>query len=178
MISIKCKECEIEFKVHKYRQSTAKFCSRKCRGTHTYNQMKATSSGLAAIDGSHKRGNKDRKGKTPANAFKKGHQPWNKGLKGVRLNPCTEFKKGSEPSNKMQEGSITIRKDKEGNHRQHVKIGERWFLYSRHIYKEKFGRIKEGHVIHHIDGNTLNDNIGNLKAVTRARHAKIHGARL
>lgn len=35
-----------------------------------------------------------------AEGFSKGHEPWNKGLKGIHLNPLTEFKKGHVPANK------------------------------------------------------------------------------
>ena len=36
--------------------------------------------------------------------FKKGHDPWNKGMKGLRVSPETEFKKGLVPWNKGTKG--------------------------------------------------------------------------
>lgn len=34
--------------------------------------------------------------------FKKGHTPWNKGMKGIHLSPKSEFKKGEHPSPKTE----------------------------------------------------------------------------
>lgn len=49
-------------------------------------------------------------------------------------------------------------------------------IYSNHkrIYENFYGPIPEGMEIHHIDGNTLNNNPENLKAVTLQEHYEIH----
>lgn len=41
--------------------------------------------------------------------------------------------------------------------------------------EEKLGRIlRETEIVHHVDGNKLNNEISNLQVVTRAEHARIH----
>lgn len=49
-------------------------------------------------------------------------------------------------------------------------------IYRNHkqIYEKHYGPIPEGYEIHHIDGNTLNNNLENLKAVTLQEHYAIH----
>lgn len=46
------------------------------------------------------------KGSKPTHGFKKGIKVWNKGLKGIHLNPETEFKKGIIPWNKDTKGLV------------------------------------------------------------------------
>lgn len=49
-------------------------------------------------DNSYLIGNKHAAGNQPnVTCFKKGHTPWNKNLKGIRLSPKSEFKKGKKP---------------------------------------------------------------------------------
>ena len=43
---------------------------------------------------------KGHKGYRNSGNFKKGHTPWNKGLRGIHISPKTEFKKGHIPHNK------------------------------------------------------------------------------
>ena len=45
-------------------------------------------------------------------SFKKGHIPWNKGMKGIHTSPETEFKKGERPPTWCPVGTIRKRKDK------------------------------------------------------------------
>lgn len=99
-------------------------------------------------------------------SFKKGNVPWNKGMKGIRLNPNTEFKPGqfvgeNHPSWK---GGIQIPK----NDCVHLYkgIGER-VRRPREVWKEHYGDIPSGHVIIHLDGNNLNDDISNLDCISR-----------
>ena len=47
-------------------------------------------------------------------------------------------------------------------------------LLHRLIYEEANGKIPEGEIIHHIDGNPLNNNLNNLLMVSRSEHNKIH----
>lgn len=44
----------------------------------------------------------------------------------------------------------------------------------RHIYTNVHGKIQPGWVIHHIDENKLNNDIGNLIALPERLHNKIH----
>lgn len=42
------------------------------------------------------------------------------------------------------------------------------------VYESVYGEIPKGHVVHHKDGNPLNNNIENLQCVTISEHSKIH----
>ena len=46
----------------------------------------------------------------------------------------------------------------------------------RKIYTEEYGAIPKGYDIHHIDGNHSNNDISNLKAVSKQEHYDIHYA--
>ena len=122
------------------------------------------------------KGNQLRKGLKPANAFQKGFTPWNKGLKGIHLSPKSEWKKGHISLSKDKIGSITQRKDKTGKIRNWIKIKEpnKWEYYSRYLWKEKYGFIIKEDVVHHLNGNTLDDRIENLIALSRKDHPIFH----
>ena len=99
-------------------------------------------------------------------SFKKGHEPWNKGVKGIRLNPATEFKEGelvgeTHPSWK---GGVQ------------VPINDCAYLHAgankrvrrpRKIYEDVYGKIPDGYVVIHKDGNRYNDHYTNLEAISR-----------
>ena len=109
-------------------------------------------------------------------AFKNGSEPWNKGLKGVRLSPATEFKKGQRGIKWKPVGTQTIRKDKTGTLRRFVKVAEPniWKLYAVHIWEAKFGQVPRGLILHHRDHNSLHDELNNLCVLTRTAHIKEH----
>lgn len=44
------------------------------------------------------------------------------------------------------------------------------------MWRDHHGNIPDGHVIHHIDGNPLNNDISNLQCVESTSHLKHHGA--
>ena len=44
----------------------------------------------------------------------------------------------------------------------------------REIWKDAFGEIPKGCVIHHIDGNKRNNNIWNLTTMSRKDHINLH----
>ncbi len=46
--------------------------------------------------------------------------------------------------------------------------------YHRWIWEELNGKIPENYVIHHIDGDKLNNNIQNLEMMTMSEHTKRH----
>lgn len=50
-------------------------------------------------------------------------------------------------------------------------------LLHRYIWSEKFGKIKDGYVIHHVDFDKNNNNISNLISLERCAHSKLHGAK-
>lgn len=131
-------------------------------------------------DNSYLIGNQFAKGHTPSNAFPEGHTPWNKGKKGIHLSPKSEFKKGQKPKNKMKIGTTTVRTDKSGNKRRWIKVYEPnvWIEYAKFVWIHKYGAIPMGLLTHHLDKNTLNDNIENISLVTRSAHINLHRAEL
>jgi len=112
--------------------------------------------------------NKNTKGIMKANktSFKKGEHPSTK----------TEFKKGIKPYNYVLVDTITIRQTKNDKKRRWIKIGDpnKWIEYAKYIYIKHNGKIPKGGIIHHIDGNSLNDNINNLLLTNRSKHFYIH----
>ena len=44
----------------------------------------------------------------------------------------------------------------------------------RLVWRAHYGNIPATHVIHHNDGNPLNNNIENLRCLTRSEHTKLH----
>lgn len=166
----KCMICGEAFFVPPYRKDKAKYCSKSCRSAaiarkHLNKGPKPWAS--ANLDGHrHKSGSR----------FKKGHIPWNKGVKGIRLSPSTEFKKGRESEKSMPVGSVTVRRDKNGVDRAWVKIGEpsKWMERSRVVWEAVNGPIGRGMVIHHKDKNAMNDDIDNLECLTRSQHIEKH----
>jgi hypothetical protein len=111
--------------------------------------------------------------------FAKGGTPWNKGMKGIHLSPSSEFSKGTSPDRSLPLGSITIRNDK-GKRRRWIKVAEPdvWREYAKVAWETTNEQtIVPGMLIHHCDGDTLNDAPDNLQCVSRAEHIGIHQAR-
>lgn len=55
----------------------------------------------------------------------------------------------------------------------------RYLTYSgkrlhREVWKKHFGEIPKGYVIHHIDGDRLNNRIENLQCLSASEHTRIH----
>ena len=103
--------------------------------------------------------------------FKKGHKPWNTGLRGIRVGGNTKFKKGHIPYHKKSDNTIVTRKEKniEVNY---IKLKGVWVKYSRYIWNRHYGNIKKGYVVRHKDGNSLNDDINNLEVISMAENMK------
>lgn len=45
---------------------------------------------------------------------------------------------------------------------------------SRWVYEKEHGKIGEGRIVHHKDGNSLNNRPSNLKAMGRSEHSSHH----
>lgn len=100
-------------------------------------------------------------------AFKKGHVPFNKGMKGFRPSKETEFTSGehhtgeNHPSWKGGEQQIT-------DDCVYLWTGtNKRVRRPRQIYEEHYGKIPKGFVIWHIDGDKKNDDPSNLEAISR-----------
>lgn len=176
MVKLKCNVCGSEFSIKPYRLNKAKYCSRRCKGIGLYHDMKEKGYGLALVDGKHLIGNKHRKGLIPTNAFQAGHNTWNKDIKGMHLSPDTEFKKGHVPANKNKTETITQRTDIYGTKRNFIKVAEPnvWESYATYLWRNTYGNIPEGYIIHHKNKNALDDRLDNFEMLTRAEHIGRH----
>lgn len=132
--------------------------------------------GTMGRDNSYLIGNQFAKGNKPNNTvFKAGSIPWNKGLKGIRLSIKSEFKKGNPPPKKYEIGKITQRKSKNNKIRSFIKVAERnWQIYSKYLWEQRYGKLLRNDVVHHINGNVLDDRIDNLIALPRTDHPIYH----
>lgn len=122
-------------------------------------------------------GNKFAQGNKPnTTSFKKGHIPWNKGVKGIHNSLLTEFKKGCKSLNKKEVGTITIRTHRKEK-RQWIKVSEpnTWEVYAVYLWKKYNNKeIPKGYIIHHKNKNKLDDRIENLELLSRKEHINIH----
>lgn len=110
--------------------------------------------------------------------FKKGHKPFNAGLKGIHLSPKSEFKPGQKPHNTKYNGAISIRydgKDEQSKPYYYIRLANaKWEPLHRHIWRQVKGEIPKYHMIRFIDGNTLNLDINNLMCITMAQNAQLN----
>lgn len=105
--------------------------------------------------------------------FVKGLVTWNKGMKGFRPSPETEFKIGQlvgdiHPSWK---GGVQTPKNDcaylwDGANKRKRR--------PKAVWEEHYGTLPEGMVIIHLDRDKFNDDISNLKAITRAELLKLN----
>ncbi len=50
----------------------------------------------------------------------------------------------------------------------------RYMMYARWMWRHHHGAIPNGHIIHHIDKNPMNDDIENLLCIPRSEHERYH----
>ena len=97
--------------------------------------------------------------------------------KGEHRNPTTEFKPGQKAHNHLPLGSITFRTDPNGRLRAWIKVAEpsRWKLRAVVVWEKTHKRaLTRGSLVHHKDGNSLNDVPTNLVDLTRKQHIDAH----
>ena len=98
---------------------------------------------------------KYKKHKDNPTSFKKGRKPWNKGKPGYQISSKS---KGYIDSH----GYLVFC------------IKKKQIFAHRMIWEKYHGKIPKGYIIHHKDKNRLNNDISNLKLITRGEHSKIH----
>lgn len=111
--------------------------------------------------------------------FLKGHQPWNKGKKGLCIGGVhTQFKKGNLPPNTLYDGAIVIRKKRIRKKNGKVVPAYKWVRISKakwemlHVYNwEKLnGPVPKGFILVFKDKDTMNCEPDNLDLITRLQH--------
>ena len=65
-----------------------------------------------------------------------------------------------------------------GNYYRGSKEGGGFTNLHRAVWTDAYGSIPDGHHIHHIDGNPLNNDISNLDCVSRSDHLREHSRQL
>lgn len=149
-----CERCGKEFKRNRCGTRVVRFCSQDCY--HEWNRELGNNAGR----------------------FPKGKPPWNKGTKGLMKPNAGTFTTGHQLGT-LAVGTITIRIDKMGHQRSWVKITDKrklndWKMRAVIVWEEKHGQLSAGQVVHHKDRDTLNDDITNLDAMSRAEHLAEH----
>jgi hypothetical protein len=97
--------------------------------------------------------------------FKKGHEVWNKGKKGIQTGGEEGwFKKGHMPPSYKPIGSESVQEDYVW-----VKVAEpnKWIKKHHLIWAEANGSIPEGYVLRFADGNKMNVTLDNLFLTSR-----------
>jgi len=77
-------------------------------------------------------------------------------------------KRGPKPKHHLGEGVIS----RAGYHRLYR--GGRYVMAHRWIWEQANGPVPDGHAIHHVNGERLDNRIGNLRCVTHTVHKRIH----
>ena len=108
--------------------------------------------------------------------FPKGHVPYNKGKKGIRMSEATEFKKGHTPSNYKPVG--TERVNAMGYMDIKIKDPSTWKAKHVIAWEEANGLIPKGHVLLFADRNKMNIALDNLVLVSRRQLALINKKRI
>ena len=82
----------------------------------------------------------------------------------------------SENSQPVGTLRMRTRHKRGGQQRYFRKIAhpKKWVENARFVWEESNGVIPRGYGIHHIDGNSLNDELTNLSLVSKAEHLEIH----
>lgn len=119
--------------------------------------------------------------------FKKGHVPFNTGLKqstyaskeAIERMSKTRFKKGHVPANAKYDGAVSYRRENTPNrkHYKHVRISSSNWKLEHHVkWEEVNGKIPEKHLLIFIDGDTNNTDVSNLRLITNAENMYINSA--
>lgn len=114
-----------------------------------------------------------------------------KANKGKHYSPKTEFKKGQKHSRNWKKAMNKLRGEGNPSWKGGEIITKRGYVYiykpehpfaiNNHILKHRLimenyieRYLKPSEIIHHINGNSLDNRVKNLKILTRSEHAKTH----
>ena len=106
-------------------------------------------------------------------SFKKGHTPWNKGIKGLHHSPATEFKKGQFVGKDHPAWKGGIQHNK--NDCAYLNMGaNKRVRRPVRVYKAFYGlnSLPDGFVVWHRNGDRNDDYPYNLEAISRAEMLK------
>ncbi|HHV35446.1 MAG TPA: HNH endonuclease [Syntrophomonadaceae bacterium] len=107
------------------------------------------------------------------NYWKKGHEPWNKGLKGINIGGKeTQFKKGNMPKNYKPVGTEIV--DADGYTKVKIADPKQWKMKHVLIWEVAHGPVPEGHTVIFGDGNRQNLKLENLVLVSRAQLVRMN----
>lgn len=103
--------------------------------------------------------------------FSKGSIPVNKGRamseETRRKVSRTFFKKGNTPHNACKVGDMIVTSDGYAK----IKIADnKWRFRSVLVWEAAHGAVPEGHIICHMDGDKLNDDLSNLRLLNKREH--------
>jgi len=109
--------------------------------------------------------------------FKKGHKPWNSGVKGIHLNPSTEFKKGEMVGKDHYSWKGGEQLNKKDCAYLYNGVNKR-VRRPKKVYEDANGTIPNGWIIYHLDRDKDNDHLDNLIAIPRAVLVRINSGRM
>src|SRR3990167_8622095 len=122
-------------------------------------------------------GNQHAKGNRPnATSFTPGMIPWNKGKRGYMPANRTSFQPGPRPELQAPLGTIVTRtRHKRGaKQRKFIKTETGWIEFAKHVWISAAQMLLPGDIVHHINGDSVDDRFENLIAIPRNVHPTIH----
>lgn len=153
-------------KIHRYTKEQVDYLKSICTGRtrqeiHTlFNQKFGLSVTFGSIRSAMSRYGIKNKLQGYNSQFRNGHQPWNKGKKGLFFGDRDNwFKKGDEHYNALPVGSESV---KEGYVWVKVAQPSEWERKHLKIWRDEHGEIPDGKLIRFKDGNKMNVVLSNL----------------
>ena len=107
--------------------------------------------------------------------FEEGHVPTNKGLKwadfmspkGQENSRRTTFQKGQPTHNTKENGTISIRKDSQGNRYKWIKMDGKYKMLHVYNWEQENGKVSKNHILVFKTTDKMNCELGNLELITK-----------